>query len=209
MRGIWLAWWAVCSTIDGSCMFCIKVISLNAWVHFVLKSWKHYTWSPQRLWVSSLPLVSKALVADEYTVLLGFGWAQASRSIGQRSPGKGPRPVVHQPRGLWGALCPSKYLCWPSCPQCLLSHPSFLENWLWGFTYSQWPLRAPSQRYRSLRQVLSQLPEPQATPVCVCPNLTPGGSQSACFQALSMANNTTISIFIHTSLHIWVSRSVR
>ena len=72
MRGIRLAWRAVCNMLDGGCRFCIKIISLNAWVHFVLRSWKTLYLKHSKALASSLQLLSNKPWLQMHTQ---FFWA--------------------------------------------------------------------------------------------------------------------------------------
>lgn len=112
MRGVRLAWRAVCNMLDRGCRFCIKIISLNAWVHFVLKSQK-------TLYLKhSKTLAALSSSCPKYRLLTNirsFGilqWAQATGRLGKTCPRDGASVSgVLQPVELPGPLCPSKALC--------------------------------------------------------------------------------------------------
>lgn len=106
MRGVWLAWSAVCNTIHSGRRFCIKIISSNAWVHFVLQSWETLYLKHSSALARSLRLVSETLVVEEHLFLQNFGYIHTTRSAVKNSPRDRDRPMVHQPVQLMGDSAP-------------------------------------------------------------------------------------------------------
>lgn len=149
MRGIWLAWRAVCNTIDSGCRFCIKIISLNAWVHFVLKSWKTLYLKHSKALANSFRLVSETLAANKRPALLSFGWVPPSRRMGQSPTRDGPGPRIRQPAELAEGSAPPGASTGPLLSQgSLRGHLSSLIVLTSKLHCAQWPLAAPGHRDR-------------------------------------------------------------